>query len=80
MQFQRNFQLSMAILAHSSKHIVLRFFYSKVEYEGNLREISINRDIWKVIYEETAAYFAGDKSAREMAYIVQSWIQLMLDK
>lgn len=28
--------------------------------------------MWKVIYEETAAYFAGDKGARETAYIVQS--------
>lgn len=39
---------------------------------------NINKDIWSIIEEETAAYFAGDKSAEEVAHIIQSRVGLML--
>lgn len=52
----------------------------EIIYEGNLREISIDRDIWDVIYEETAAYFAGDKSAEETARVIQSRVRLVLEE
>lgn len=39
---------------------------------------NINEDIWSIIEEETAAYFAGDKSAEEVARIIQSRVGLML--
>lgn len=52
----------------------------EIIYEGNLQEVSLDRDIWKVIYEETAAYFAGDKSAQETGRIIQSRVQLILDE
>lgn len=38
----------------------------------------LNSDIWSIIEEETAAYFAGDKSAEEVAHIIQSRVGLML--
>ena len=37
-----------------------------------------NVNIWSIIEEETAAYFAGDKSAEEVAHIIQSRVGLML--
>lgn len=39
---------------------------------------NVNEDIWSIIEEETAAYFAGDKSAEEVAHITQSRVGLML--
>lgn len=39
---------------------------------------NVNEDIWSIIEEETAAYFAGDKSAEEVAHIIQSRVGLML--
>lgn len=49
-------------------------------YNGNLSRVSIDRDIWSVIYEETAPYFAGDKSAEEVAHVIQSRVQIILQE
>lgn len=49
-------------------------------YNGSLIRTSINPDIWSVIYEETAPYFAGDKSAEEAAHIIQSRVQIILQE
>lgn len=49
-------------------------------YNGNLSRVSIDRDIWSVIYEETAPYFAGDKSAEDVAHIIQSRVQIILQE
>ena len=49
-------------------------------YNGNLSRVSINPDIWLVIYEETVPYFAGDKSAEEVAHIIQSRVQMILQE
>lgn len=49
-------------------------------YHGNLSRVLIDRDIWLVIYEETAPYFAGDKSAEEVAHIIQSRVQIILQE
>ena len=49
-------------------------------YNGNLSRTSIDQDIWSVIYEETAPYFAGDKSAEEVAHIIQSRVQMILQE
>ncbi|MDE6129669.1 MAG: hypothetical protein K2G16_10845, partial [Lachnospiraceae bacterium] len=49
-----------------------------VVYNGTFVPRSINSDIWNIIEEETAAYFAGDKSAEDVAHIIQSRIGLLL--
>lgn len=49
-------------------------------YNGSLSRVSIDRDIWNVIYEETAPYFAGDKSAEETAHVIQSRVRLILEE
>jgi ABC-type glycerol-3-phosphate transport system substrate-binding protein len=49
-------------------------------YNGNLSRTSIDSDIWFVIYEETAPYFAGDKSAEDVAHIIQSRVQIILQE
>lgn len=47
-------------------------------YNGELSNHSIDPDIWTVIWEETAPYFAGDKSAQEVAHIIQGRVQIIL--
>lgn len=47
-------------------------------YNEELRPVMIDSDIWSVIQEETASYFAGDKSAEETAHIIQSRVQIIL--
>lgn len=37
-----------------------------------------DEDIWEIVQEEAAAYFAGDKSAEEAAHIIQSRVGLMM--
>lgn len=49
-------------------------------YNGELSDILLDYSIWDVIREETAAYFAGDKSAEDVAHIIQSRVQLILDE
>lgn len=47
-------------------------------YNGELGNLSIDPDIWTVIREETASYFAGDKSAQEVAHIIQGRVRIIL--
>lgn len=47
-------------------------------YNGELGNLSIDPDIWSVIREETAPYFARDKSAQEVAHIIQGRVQIIL--
>ena len=49
-------------------------------YNGKLSNHMLNPDIRLVIEEETAPYFAGDKSAQETAHIIQSRVQLILQE
>lgn len=56
------------------------FILEDIIYNGSLIRASINPDIWSVIYEETAPYFAGDKSAEEVARIIQSRVQIILQE
>lgn len=52
----------------------------EIIYNGNVSRVSIDPDIWSVIYEETAPYFAGDKSAENVAHIIQSRVQIILQE
>lgn len=47
-------------------------------YNGKLCNGMLDPDIWSVIQEEAASYFAGDKSAEAVAHIIQSRVELML--
>lgn len=49
-------------------------------YNGSLGRVSIDPDIWLVIYEEMAPYFAGDKSAEDAAHVIQSRVQIILQE
>ena len=49
-------------------------------YNGKLCNRMLNPDIRLVIEEETAPFFAGDKSAQETARIIQSRVQLILQE
>ena len=37
-------------------------------------------EIMQIIYEETESFFAGDRSAQEVEYIIQDRVQLYLDE
>lgn len=47
-------------------------------YNGELVGTLINPDIWAVVQEEAASYFAGDKTAAEVAHIIQSRVGIIL--
>lgn len=49
-----------------------------VVYNGVFVPDRMNEDIWDIIEEEAAAYFAGDKSAEDVAHIIQSRVGLLL--
>lgn len=49
-------------------------------YEENLSHVLIDPSIWNIIYEETQAYFAGEKNAQETANIIQSRISIYLSE
>jgi multiple sugar transport system substrate-binding protein len=49
-------------------------------YNGELNSGHINPAILAVIEEETAPYFAGDKSAQEVAHIIQSRVEIILEE
>lgn len=42
--------------------------------------VLLDSDIWAVIQEETAAYFAGDKSAEETARVIQSRVGIIVSE
>ena len=52
----------------------------EILYHGKLCNGMMDRNIWLVIWEETAPYFAGDKSAEEVAHIIQSRVELILNE
>ncbi len=41
---------------------------------------SVYYEIFDIVYEESGAYFAGDKTEQEVAHIIQSRVQLYLDE
>lgn len=47
---------------------------------GEFAGVLINRNIWVIIEEEAAVYFAGDKSAEEVARIMQSRVGTILNE
>lgn len=47
---------------------------------GSFQSGAIDENIMNIIQEETASYFAGDKSAQEVARIIQSRVQLVLNE
>ncbi|MCD8327330.1 MAG: extracellular solute-binding protein [Lachnospiraceae bacterium] len=49
-------------------------------YNGSLSTTSIDREIWAIVSEETAAYFAGEKSAEDVAQVIQSRVWLILEE
>lgn len=49
-------------------------------YNKKLRRASLDPEIRLVVQEETAPYFAGDKSAQEVANIIQSRVRLILQE
>ena len=49
-----------------------------VVYNGVFVPDRMNEDIWDIMEEEAAAYFAGDKSAEDVAHIIQSRVGLLL--
>ena len=49
-------------------------------YNGKLCNGMLNRNIWSVILEETAPYFAGDKNAEDVAHIIQSRVEIILQE
>lgn len=49
-------------------------------YHGKLCNGTLDRDIWAVIWEETAPYFAGDKNAEDVAHIIQSKVNIILQE
>lgn len=49
-------------------------------YHGNLVHMLVDREILNVVQEEAASYFYGDKSAQEVARIIQSRVELILSE
>ena len=49
-------------------------------YEENLVRDTIDKNVWNVIEEEAASYFAGDKSVEEAAGLIQRRIELILSE
>lgn len=49
-------------------------------YNGKLFSDVLNHNIRAVILEETAPYFAGDKSAEDVAHIIQSRVEIILQE
>ncbi len=51
-----------------------------VIYNGEFVRGRLDETIWNIVEEETAPYFAGDKSAEEVVKIIQSRVGLMLQE
>lgn len=49
-------------------------------YNGKLCNGMLDPDIWSVVEEEAAFYFNGDKSAWDVAHIIQSRVELILQE
>lgn len=49
-------------------------------YNGHFVRSQIDTDIWNVVQEEAASYFSGDKSAEDVAHIIQSRVGIMLSE
>ncbi|MCD8378950.1 MAG: ABC transporter substrate-binding protein [Lachnospiraceae bacterium] len=49
-------------------------------YNGSLSRTSIDPDVWAIISEETAAYFVGEKSAEDVAQVIQSRVWIILQE
>lgn len=47
---------------------------------GEFTRTLLSRDIWVIIEEEASAYFAGDKSVEEVAHIIQSRVEIILNE
>ena len=51
------------------------------EYLGSVTNVAIpNEDIYNIILEETASYFSGQKSARDVADIIQSRVKIYVNE
>ncbi|MBD5528818.1 MAG: carbohydrate ABC transporter substrate-binding protein [Lachnospiraceae bacterium] len=56
------------------------YIVEEIFYHGKLCNGVMDYDIWTVITEETAPYFAGDKSAEDVARIIQSRVGIILQE
>ena len=65
----------MLTITDAEIHIV-----EEILYHGKLCNGMMDRNIWIVITEETAPYFAGDKSAEDVARIIQSKVGIILQE
>lgn len=54
--------------------------FDRILENGVFQSGALDKDILNIIQEEAATCFAGDKSAREAACIIQNRVQLMLDE
>ena len=54
--------------------------FDRILKNGAFQSGALDEKIINIIQEETAAFFAGDKSSRETAHIIQSRVQLVLDE
>lgn len=51
-----------------------------VLHNGEFTQALINRNIWVIIEEESAACFAGDKSVEEVAHTIQGRVEMLLNE
>ena len=51
-----------------------------IELMDNGTPETIEYDIWNIVYEETAPFFEGQKTAQEVARIIQSRVQIYLEE
>lgn len=65
----------MLTITDAEIHIV-----EEILYHGKLCNGMMDRNVWIVITEETAPYFAGDKSAEDVARIIQSKVGIILQE
>ena len=56
------------------------YIVEEILYHGKLCNGVMDYNIWTVIREETDPYFAGDKSAEDVAHIIQSRVGIILQE
>lgn len=77
-------EVSVGKVGEDGKHLTMSdsefAIMENIFYNGNLIGEMLDYRIWDVIREETPAYFAGDKTAEDVAHIIQSKVYLILNE